>query len=448
MILPAQSPTLPGTMTEIEELTRCRLCFSPNNLTDAVFPARGDPNEELMAMIYACTSVRISFERDFPCAVCSSCVRIVNQFYAFRRKCRNNDRELKRTRGEKGFDDGSEEEENEGGNDPLGIRGMKRDAGGDDRFYGKMKQQIQSYLKEQVAELEKKALAMVQEGLQKTTGEDNVAGVHASALKMTVEDIFGENDTMEQNDSTGYDAFQDYDGDDEPLDDDKPKDDSKNSLLTDGTDWKTKYETLQKNNDLLQKAFHDQRSKLKDTEQLLKTVKRQKSAGNLMDASNAPEGVGFKTHPAIPEVSLQFLQDLNYKSGPGEKGDRSFITKLAVAVFGVDTLVNSSVTGRPSNAHRDLPPKPSLCPQKMAAIGLKLFERVQLEVGVGNQEELLARTTERLVRLTVCQKSMNLRKQFFKHNGSSSADGAAAGNGSMDEEYPEEQPPAAKKRRR
>uniref|UniRef100_A0A8D8MT21 BEN domain-containing protein 5 n=1 Tax=Culex pipiens TaxID=7175 RepID=A0A8D8MT21_CULPI len=435
-------------MTEIEELTRCRLCFSPNNLTDAVFPATGDPNEELMGMIYACTSVRISFERDFPCAVCSSCVRIVNQFYAFRRKCRSNDRELKRTRGEKGFDEGSEEEEeDDGGNDPLGARRIKWEAGGDDRFYGKMKQQIQSYLKKQVAELEKKALAMVREGIQNTSG-GNVTGVQASALQMTVEDAFGGNDMMEQNDSTGYDAFQDYDGDDEPLDDDKPKDDSKNSLQTEGTDWKTKYETLQKNNDLLQKAFRDQRSKLKDTEQLLKTVKRQKSSGNFTDTSNAPEGVGFKTHPAIPEVSLQFLQDLNYKSGPGEKGDRSFISKLAVAAFGVDTLVNSSVTGRPSNAHRDLPPKPSLCPQKMAAIGLKLFERVQLEVGVANQEELLARTTDRLVRLTVCQKSMNLRKQFFKHNGSSSADGTGAGNGSMDEEYLEEQVPATKKRRR
>ncbi|EDS42792.1 conserved hypothetical protein [Culex quinquefasciatus] len=355
-------------MTEIEELTRCRLCFSPNNLTDAVFPATGDPNEELMGMIYACTSVRISFERDFPCAVCSSCVRIVNQFYAFRRKCRSNDRELKRTRGEKGFDEGSEEEEDDGGNDPLGSGRMKWEAGGDDRFYGKMKQQIQSYLKKQVAELEKRALAMVRVGLKNTNGGD-VSGVQASALQMTVEGAFGGNDMMEQNDSTGYDAFQDYDGDDEPLEDDKSKDDSKNSLLTDGTDWKTKYETLQKNNDLLQKAFRDQRSKLKDTEQLLKTVKRQKSSGNFTDTSKAPEGVGFKTHPAIPEVSLQFLQDLNYKSGPGEKGDRCFISKLAVAVFGVDTLVNSSVTGRPSNAHRDLPPKPSLCPQKMAAIG-------------------------------------------------------------------------------
>lgn len=79
------------------------------------------------------------------------------------------------------------------------------------------------------------------------------------------------------------------------------------------------------------------------------------------------------------------------------------------------------------------------------SFAVKLFERVQLEVGVANQEELLARTTDRLVRLTVCQKSMNLRKQFFKHNGSSSADGTGTG---MDEEYLEEQVPATKKRRR
>lgn len=419
-------------MTGMEELTRCRLCFSPNNLTDAIFPAAGEPNEELMGMIYACTSVRISFERDFPCAVCSSCVRIVNQFYAFRRKCRNNDRELKRTRGEKDFTEseaeGDDDDDDVGGQDPLGIKRIKREAG-EDQFYVNMKQHIQNYLNRRVAEIEKKALAMVREGLQNKTGP--------SGLQMTVDDVFGGQHMMEQNDSTSYDAFQEFDGEDEPLDDDQHI----HHRTADGTDWKSKYLTLQKNNDLLQKAFRDQRNKLKDTEQLLKTVKRQKSSGIFTDMSNAPEGIGFKQHPALPEISVEYLQNLNYKSGPGEKGDRSFVSKLAVAVFGVETMVNSSVTGRPSNAHRGLPPKPSLCPQKMAAIGLKLFERVQLEVGIGNQEELLSRASDKIVRLTVCQKSMNLRKQFYKHNSSGNADGSAATeSGSMDEEYLIEMP--------
>lgn len=430
-------------MADIEELNRCRLCFSPNNLTDAIFPAAGDPNEELMTMIHACTSIRISFERDFPCAVCSSCVRIVNQFYAFRRKVRNNDRELQSSRGEKGFpaEDGDEEEDEYDEGDPLGARRVKREVGGDDQFYGQMKREIQSYLKREVAELEKKALAKVREGLQNRNG--SLFSAETSRLQTTVNDSFAAYET-EQNDSAGFDAYQDYDEDDEPADE-PSREDSKLDLSTDGTDWKTKYHTLQRNNELLQKAFREQKTKLKDTEQLLKTIKNYKF-GDSTEMFPVPEGVGFKPHPAIPEVTVEFLQDLNYKSGPGQKGDRNFISKLAVTVFGVETLVNSSVTGRSSNAHQDKKAKPPLCPQKMAAIAMKLFERVQLEVGLGgNQEELLVRSNDKNVRLTVCQKSMNLRKQYLKHNGGGGE--AASGSASMDDEELLEAPPVRRKRK-
>lgn len=42
-------------------------------------------------------------------------------------------------------------------------------------------------------------------------------------------------------------------------------------------DWKSKYCTLQKNNKLLQKSFRDQKTKLKQTEQILRSYQKQSS---------------------------------------------------------------------------------------------------------------------------------------------------------------------------
>ncbi|XP_058456103.1 uncharacterized protein LOC131433626 [Malaya genurostris] len=416
-------------MTDLSELNRCRLCFSPNNLTDALFPADGTVNQELMGMIYACTSIRITFEKDFPCPICSSCVRIVNQFHAYRCKCLTNDRELKQLRGGKD-DDLSDEEtsvdyENEP--DPLSSGTIKVENDSDDRFYSQVKRQIRSFLESKVKQIERKALSRLNDSLRQRryTNVD---------LQMTVDESFEEQEFQQQDDFLVSDEFDDVNYARES--EERATDFARlTSSSQDSIDWKSKYLTLQKNNDLLQKAFRDQKCKMRNTEQTLKMYQEQGgTAGSsnnsentsVMELFNSIEHLrqqstngwptGFTTHSIIPEISVDYLKSINYKSGPGEKGDRIFISKLAVAVFGQETLANSSVTGRPSNAHNHLPPKPPLCPQKMAAIGLKLFERVQLEVGPANQEELLARSHEKLVRLIVCQKSMNLRKQYIKHN--------------------------------
>ncbi|XP_058812100.1 uncharacterized protein LOC131676801 [Topomyia yanbarensis] len=409
-------------MSDLSELNRCRLCFSPNNLTDALFPASGSPNQELMGMIYACTSIRITFEKDFPCPICSSCVRIVNQFHAYRRKCLTNDRELKQLRDGKASDLSGEDEDGESDDetDPLSNASVKQEDTGYGRFYSRVKRQIRDFLETQVKEIERKALNQLNDALRQRlhTGTD-------IGLQMTVDESFGEQEPQPHDEEFNYtqesnEQERDYG--------------QRTSNSSDGTDWKTKYLTLQKNNDLLQKAFREQKGKMKSTELMLKNYQEQSgiagSSNSSMNSSmmemvspieqsNHPISIngwpsGFTTHPAFPEISVDYLRIINYKSGPGEKGDRIFVSKLAVAVFGVETLANSSVTGRPSNAHNHLPPKPPLCPQKLAAIGLKLFERVQLEVGPANQEELLTRSHERLVRIIVCQKSMNLRKQFAK----------------------------------
>lgn len=243
---------------------------------------------------------------------------MLKQFQGFRKRCWANDRQLRLERGTGTSDDdnpldceeyGSIQWDDDDGNDRTA---------GEDGFYNQVKQQIKDYLYTKTKQIEKKTMAKLDEALRNR--EDGI-------------------DRHDENGSR--------------------------------VDWKGKYETLQKNNELLQKAFKDLKEKLKQTEQMLKSLKRESLNGIVFPAEefgNQQEGGMFTMHPAIPEISTEFLQNLNYNSGPGEKGDRLFISKLAVAVFGVDVLVNSSVTGKPSNAHHNIPPKPPLCPEKIAAI--------------------------------------------------------------------------------
>ncbi|EAT45755.1 AAEL002989-PA [Aedes aegypti] len=383
-------------MVDSIDSSRCRLCFSTSNLSsaDEIFPLEGVPNQTLIAMIYECTSIRVSFEQDYRCLVCSQCLRMLKQFQGFRKRCWANDRQLRLERGTGTSDDdnpldceeyGSIQWDDDDGNDRTA---------GEDGFYNQVKQQIKDYLYTKTKQIEEKTMAKLDEALRNR--EDGI-------------------DRHDENGSR--------------------------------VDWKGKYETLQKNNELLQKAFKNLKEKLKQTEQMLKSLKRESLNGIVVPAEefgNQQEGGMFTMHPAIPEISTEFLQNLNYNSGPGEKGDRLFISKLAVAVFGVDVLVNSSVTGKPSNAHHNIPPKPPLCPEKIAAIEAKLYERVEQEVGRSNRAELLQRSGEKVVRLVVCQKSVNLRKQVQKRSLST---GGGSGNGSFAEDDPEEVPRRRNKRK-
>lgn len=120
-------------------------------------------------MIYACTSIRITYEKDFPCAVCSSCIRIVKQFYSYRKKCLDHDRQLKRLRGDVEDDD---DDGNDLLDDPLRARPEKRKREARDRqFYEEVRKQIQSFLKTQIKEVERKALEKVDAALKKRRAE-------------------------------------------------------------------------------------------------------------------------------------------------------------------------------------------------------------------------------------------------------------------------------------
>ncbi|XP_055530705.1 uncharacterized protein LOC129721783 [Wyeomyia smithii] len=370
-------------MSELEELDCCRLCFSQQDLTDDLFPANGQPNKVLIEMIQACTSIRITFEKDFNSPICSDCVRMVKQFHSYRRKCLLNDSELKQSRGES---------DNLEDSDPLSCGQFQPETEYESRgrFHERLKRQIKCFLERQTKKIERMALAKLNYELFNREADADYE------LEFDISETLTKQEAMSE---------QDLDVDFQPSCSEKSN-----------VDWKKKYLTLQKNNELLQKAFQEQKERIKATEQLFKS-----SISSINDlrfkehvSPQQPVQGGFTGHAAIPEISVEFLQNINHESGSGEKGDRNFVSKLAVAVFGEDTLANSSVTGRPSNAHNHLPPKPPLCPQKIAAIGLKLFERVQLEVGPMNQEELLTRSHEKLIRLIICQKSMNLRKQYVK----------------------------------
>ncbi|XP_055588079.1 uncharacterized protein LOC129740435 [Uranotaenia lowii] len=431
-------------MTNYSELSRCRLCFSDNNLTDAIFPPTGEPNQEFMNMIYACTSIKICYEKDFPCPVCSSCVRIVNQFYGYRKKCLDNDRQLQASRAVKfGFDDDDNRsaEYDNGDTDPLS-------SSSNNRYYGTIQKEIQNYLKREIKELERKAMARVQKAMKENnSGSQQTVALNDS--RSTVPTVLNDSRTSvaEPIEYIVVDNCPDIKNHVIP----NPSDDT-----TDGIDWKEKYSVLQMNNELLQKAYREQKMKLKSTEEVLKICKATRPVPNISEATssnsrsseNGDGSLGFKLHAALPNITVELLECINYKSGVGERGDRTFVAKLAVAVFGEETLAYSSVTGRKSNAHRNLPPKAALCPQKLAAIGLKLFERVHLELGNSNQEELLARTNERLVRLIVCQKSTNLRKRVFPRSHESTVtltgpydaarDIADAGNNDSDDQHNED----------
>lgn len=378
---------------------RCRLCstLSTPATAEEIFPAGCQPKRALITMIYECTSIRISFERDRRCLVCDQCLRMLKQFHGYRSRCLANDQVLRldRTMEE---DDNSDDDDPLDGDEAFTIKTEDDGEVNDEvNFYGRMKRQIRQFLDKKTKEIEQKALTMVDEAVRNR----RVQGI-------------GEKEAEG------------------------------------GVDWKSKYEILQKNNELLQKAFHDQREKLKLTEQILTNLQKNSILTSSVesfaeDSDHDQVGGKFTRHPAIPEISTDFLQNLNYNSGPGEKGDRNFISKLALAVFGEDILVNSSVTGRPSNAHHNIPPKPPLCSEKMAAIEAKLYERVEQEVGRNNRSELLQRSSEKVVRLVVCQKSMNLRKQVQKRSQSTA--GGGSGNVSFGEDDQDEDPRPRTKRK-
>ncbi|XP_055585631.1 protein sister of odd and bowel-like [Uranotaenia lowii] len=82
----------------VVESCRCRLCFSVEDLSCSLFPAQGNPSREVIDMILECTSIRITFEEDFPSKVCEKCLETLGKFYHYRQHCLKNDKILKSQR--------------------------------------------------------------------------------------------------------------------------------------------------------------------------------------------------------------------------------------------------------------------------------------------------------------------------------------------------------------
>ncbi|XP_055530554.1 protein sister of odd and bowel-like [Wyeomyia smithii] len=78
--------------------SRCRLCFSVEDLTCSLFLAEGEPSRDLIEMILECTSIRITLEEDYPSKVCEKCLETLDKFYHYRQRCLQNDKILKSQR--------------------------------------------------------------------------------------------------------------------------------------------------------------------------------------------------------------------------------------------------------------------------------------------------------------------------------------------------------------
>lgn len=92
----APAPAAAAAVVTVE--SRCRLCFSVEDLTCSLFSPEGDPSRDLIDMIQECTSIRITLEEDYPSIVCEICSETLDKFYSYRKRCLQNDSILKSQR--------------------------------------------------------------------------------------------------------------------------------------------------------------------------------------------------------------------------------------------------------------------------------------------------------------------------------------------------------------
>lgn len=425
-------------MTELDELDRCRLCSSQNNLTD-IF---GVPNkDDLFRMIYACTSIRITFERDFPGAVCTSCIRIVKQFYSYRQKCLDHNRNLKRLRGE---DD--EEEENDDDSeedDPLKSskkRKHEREVR-DRKFYDDVKKYIQGFLAGQVKEVERKALEKVNDALKlRKNGRQNAEEV---LLQMTVEPADAVCEEVEYevlSDSEGFCPqqqqqeeykmelesvyFEASDHEDMAesefagFEEQTPP--NKNAPVgvggTKGAgNGKRKRSTenvvVSTQTKVLEKQLSEAQKKIDTLVQLgqeleLKRMKLQ-TGGPVVSTR-------FTTEEDIP-ITVEELETMNERSS----SDSVFVGMLITRLIDPNELMNMSVTGHASHRFAKLkkpdgsplyPPTEKIDPRIFDFVCNKVAERTAMRIGPEDIHTIRKNSEERIIKRFIAQKIGNLKK--------------------------------------
>lgn len=419
----------------MDELDRCRLCSSQNNLTDIFSVSNKD---ELFRMIYACTSIRITFERDFPGAVCTSCIRIVKQFYSYRQKCLDHDRNLKRLRGE---DD--EEDEDEVDLDDSLNKSKKRKQERETRdrkFYEDVKKQIQSFLASQVKEVERKALEKVDNALKQRKGSK--PGTEEVLLQMTVEPADGICEEVEYevlNDSTVFcpqspPAQEEYkvemesvyfaasdneDAEEEPsfagFDE---RSQTKGSVASERKAAGAKKRKVSAEDvpvtvhtKALEKQLSEAQKKIDTLTQLgyeleLKRL-RLESGGGTVSAR-------FTTVEDIP-ITRQELEAINDRSS----SDSMFVGMLITRLVAPNELINMSCTGHASLRFARLkkpdgspmyPPTEKIDPRIFDFVCNKVAERTAMRIGLDDIHTIRKNSDERIIKRYIAQKIGNLKK--------------------------------------
>ncbi|XP_021713096.1 uncharacterized protein LOC110681507 isoform X2 [Aedes aegypti] len=365
-------------MTDLGELNRCRLCSSENGLTD-VFSA---PNKDkLLQMIAECTSIRITFEMDFPCVVCSCCIRIVNQFFTYRQKCLDYNCELNRLRGMK---------------EPLLVEEAdSKDKSGSNHkfeaFYEDVQKRIQEYLVIQVKEIERKAMDKVKEELQ---GLDVGQGEHkVECVTVDTVEIGKEGDIISERNSDADSADED---DSLSISVEKPKDPSdtpkgrvskfKNHAKCTAKDNPAKkLRSSSPFSQISSEASEDQQEtsaeeKLAEARRKINSLMKQNYRLELNQLRRESRGPAepfrnYKSNFVDPKV----IEKINAECPVGLEGDGKFISALADQLWTRDQLAARSVRGKQCYRHPESSTHIPASPTKVSFIHDKLMQRINLE---------------------------------------------------------------------
>lgn len=76
----------------------CRLCFMQGVELYEIFPGAANDNESLLIKIMDCVTVAITFDDDYNSYICGKCVTMIEEFYEYKEKCKENDALLREKR--------------------------------------------------------------------------------------------------------------------------------------------------------------------------------------------------------------------------------------------------------------------------------------------------------------------------------------------------------------
>lgn len=70
------------------DLPMCRLCLTPNSGTEPLFDERTTkPNVLLLQKVVECTSIKLTWEEDYPSSICGDCAAKIHEWSTFKIQC-------------------------------------------------------------------------------------------------------------------------------------------------------------------------------------------------------------------------------------------------------------------------------------------------------------------------------------------------------------------------